>query len=801
MKKSLWKRTLFFVIIPFIVIYIALSAFILQQVYQTQITKTGQELHKLALYNSVNLKNCYEVLELSVQIAAAELEKIDPESSKAREMGESILTTRFRNSQVINSWLVFESNAFDGMDALHTEDYPGAPSGQYIRSFNRNGESWETAFDIDETELEDAYWYRIARDTGAFFTDLGGYRLLWDYGNEDGAVSSIGVTSPIFRDTKVIGCVGLDAALNEYTLGEQILPEAVSAILLSDGRLGYSIRTESVGKDIEALGFSGTRRIREALRREEPLYLYNEYSGISRVKSFSYFHPVRIGGKLLYIYTSLPQRYVWLNTVLDIRPIGVSLFVSLVVFTVLLFCLSRTISAPLQKLIAACEGLAQGNLDIRIDLSHSGDELGMITRSLSRMAEQFRTSKMLQRRYQERIDIIQKIHLALFSGGSLFEAFNDGLTAAAEYFGIFKAALIFNAGERSRIMAVYPSQKFDEENREFFSHNLVVNLLENKKHLTMNYGALNIMQLPFIDYKTRALCILSLRTKDTLRGYIIMEGKEPDAFIHDDTTLIFLGETLSNILSCRTAWEQEAALSIPEDVETGSAPAEQPDREPGIIPPENAASFLEKAKTVQYLNIDRGLLLIGGEKEKYTELLRVTIRVITEGILSMRNLYHQDLSGFAILVHGMKGALYSIGAEVLGDEARKLEFAAKSDDRTYCTEHYPLFEEKLRVLSRNLAALFPRQERCSRTGSIGELKELLKKAMDACSSFDAAAANEILIPLSELKWDDEKIAQTLKEIGNDLENIEYDGAADKISRLLETLEQSEQSEEPGNKDT
>jgi hypothetical protein len=50
MKKSRWKRILFFVIIPFVVIYTTLSAFIIHQVYQTQITKAGQELHKLALY-------------------------------------------------------------------------------------------------------------------------------------------------------------------------------------------------------------------------------------------------------------------------------------------------------------------------------------------------------------------------------------------------------------------------------------------------------------------------------------------------------------------------------------------------------------------------------------------------------------------------------------------------------------------------------------------------------------------------------------------------------------------------------
>ncbi|MDR2662484.1 MAG: HAMP domain-containing protein [Treponema sp.] len=780
MKKSLWKRILFFVIIPFIVIYIGLSAFIMHQVYQAQIIKAGQELHKLALYNSVNLKNFYEVIELSAQIAAAELEKIDPESPTARDMGAHILAARFHKPQVINAWLAFEPNVFDGRDTLHTADYPGVPSGRYIRSLTRKGSFWEESHAlIDERDLENADRYRIARDTGLVFTDLGGRQLLGNYGG--GVISRMGVVSPVFRNGRVIGCVGLDVELDEYTLGERIIPPAVSAIFLPDGRLGYSTRPENVGKGLETLGFSGGNRIRGAMDRKESVYLYNEYSGISGTRSFSYFYPVQINGRFLYICTSIPQQYVWLNTIQDIKPIGISLLASLVVFTVLLFFLSRTISTPLQKLITACEALASGNLDVRIDLSRSGDELGMITKSLSRMAEQFRTSKMLQRRYQTRIDIIMALHEALFRGSSLPEAFYGGLAVTAEYFGIYKAALIFIAGESPLIRAVYPSQKSGEEKGSFFSHNLVVNLLGNKKHLTMNYGALSAMQLPFVDFKTRALCILPLRTNNTLRGYIIMEGKEPEAFIHEDTTLIFLGQTISSILSCRTAWEQETAAEG-DKIDT---PPEKPD--PGILPPENAALFLEKAKAIQNLNIEQGLLLIGGEKEKYTELLRVTIKVITEGILTMRSLHRQNLPGFAIEVHGMKSALYSIGAEPLGDEARQLEFAAKSDDTAYCAENYPPFEEKLRALSRNLAALFPRQERSSRTGSGQELLELLEKALEACSNFDAAEADRILASLTELKWEDQNVADTLADIENDLENLEYDGAVNRISRLLETL--------------
>ncbi|GHV84484.1 hypothetical protein AGMMS50230_00920 [Spirochaetia bacterium] len=784
--KSIWKKILIFVVLPFLVIYAGLSVFIIQQVYRTQIRKAAQQLYHLALYNEVHLKNFYEILELSARISSAELEKINPDDPNARETGEHIITTQFHNSQVINAWFIFEPNAFDGRDLFHTNDYPGAPSGRYIRSFTRNGSwFWYIAGDINEAELNDrekSYWYLIPRDTGELFSDLGTNDRLWDYGK--GLVSAVGVVSPIFRNNKVIGCVGLDALMNEEILGEGIYPEAVSAIFLSDGRLGYSLNTENVDKTLEDLGFDEAIRVRDAMKEQRSLYLYNEYSGITNVKSYSYFHPVRIEDKVIYIYTSLPQRTVWLNTIPAIQPVVISLLLSLAIFSLLLLYLSFGIAAPLKKLTLASESLAAGNMDVQIGLTHSSDELGMITVSLGRMAEQFRISKIIQKRYQDRFDIVLAIHYALFRCKTLDEAFSAALTAVTEYFRLYKASLVFILNNSARIAAMYPAASHDEGDSEFFCHNRVKELLKGKKHLTMNYGTLSSMKLSFVDFNTKALCILPLRRDEVLRGYIIMEGKEPEAFIHDDTTLLFLADTLSYIISFRVDWEQNTITPDPAPIikAPGAVMIKQETSKP-----EDADTFLEKAKTIQGLDIDKGILLIGGEKEKYTELLRVTIRVITDGILKMRGLYIEDIPAFAIEIHGMKSALYSIGAETLGDEARQLEFAAKSDDAGYCRENYPVLEEKLRTLCRNLAALFPQQERSSRKGSASELSAALLKAQEASANFDASAANALLTPFSFVKWDDEEIVNLLEGIGKDLENIEYDAAGLKIGKLLGKL--------------
>ena len=807
---SIRKKILVFVVLPFLVIYAILSGTIINHLYRIQIGQVTRRLRNQAVYNEVNLKHFYNVLELSVQISTSELEKLDPAAVKVRDMGEHILTTRFRNPQVINAWLVFEPNAFDGLDASHTGDYPGAPSGRYIRSFTRAGTSWRASPDIDEAFVDDparAWWYTVPRSTGVIFSDAGGRDQGFprDYG--EGPVSVVRISAPVYRNGRVIGCMGLAAALNEKVLGDPIYPDTVSALFLSGGRVGYSLDVDRVGKSLEDLGFGGSAQIREAMGEYDPLYQNDEWSGITGEWSYSYFHPVRMGDQTLYLYTAFSRYSVWASMIPAIQPIGILLLISLVIFSFLVLYLTRNISKPLKELTQVSEELALGRLDVHFGAARSRDEMGMITRSLGRMAEQFRASKLLQERYQDRFDIILGIHYALFRGDTLDDAFHSLITTVVEYFSVYRASLVFVMDKRPRIAAVFPrDSRKEDKNSEFLHHDKMTELLAGKKHLVMNYGALQAMNLPFVDHRTRTLCILPLRTGEIVRGYLIMEGREPEAFVHDDTTVIFLGDTLAYVLAARVDWAARDLREAPQPppVETSAAP-EPAMPVPGIPVPVipgipggagyagdtaaegQAGTLLEKAKTIRGLDVDKGVMIIGGEKEKYAELLRVTARVIADGIQKMRGFYRENLSAFAIEVHGMKGALYSIGAETLGGEARQLEFAAKSDDVRYCQENYPLFEENLRILSRNLAGLFPRQERTQK-GDTGELLKVLPRIRNACTGFDADAASSLLAPVLALQWDDQDIGELLEAIGKDLENIEYEAAGEKIAALWAKLE-------------
>ena len=783
--KSIRSKILFYTILPFFAVYTVLSAFIVYQVYILQIREAERELHNQAIYSASNLLKSLELMELSVKISARELERINPNDPAARELGENILTSRFHNPVVLNAWLAFEPNDFDGRDSLHTEDYSGAPSGRYIRSFYRDGDSWFTLDDMDENELDDieeAFYYAIPMKTGAFYTNLGVSELLWDYGY--GPVYVFGVNEPVYRNGKPIGVIGLDAIINDETLGERDFANSVSAIFMQDGVLCYFHDTGVIGKTLEKMRFGSYTAVMDYFKnpQDKTGLSYEGYSGLSGVNSINHFYPVDIYGNTLYIYTSISQSVILLQMFPVLLPIGSSFIICLVVFSLLFIYLSKGIAAPLRKLTEASESIGSGDLEIKIDVINTHDEMEMISRSLVRMAEQFRTNKILLNRYDDRIDILLRIHYTMFRCSDLSEAFNELLSDISRYYYAYKASIIFLIKDEPRIVALHPLTERKEGDSEFFAHNQVVKLLEGKKHLTINGRTLESAQLPFIHSSTKSVCILPLKADDILRGYIIMEGNSQELIVNDDTILLLLGDVLSYLISRRADWEHEIAKAA--EI-SGKSTLVKQKIEPELFMTENDDTLFEKAKSIQNLDVDKGILLIGGEKEKYIELLQVTIRVISESMTKLRRFSTENITAFAIEIHGMKSALLCIGAETLGEEAQQLEFAAKSDDDAYCRNNYPLFEEKLRGFSRNLAALFPQQIRSVRKGEIGELKEVLLQAKEACDIFDVVAANSLLTPLASLDWDNETIQNYLHDILTDMENLEYDGMAGKIHELLE----------------
>jgi HAMP domain-containing protein/HPt (histidine-containing phosphotransfer) domain-containing protein len=803
-KNTIWVRVFFFAVVPIAIICSIVSVFVGRSVRQDKIRQADIDVITLARFNETSLQGCIENVRLTIKIAVVRLENLDPHIQDAREAAENVLLSCFENRRIYNAWFAFEPNAFGGRDAEHPDEYPGAPSGRFIRSFVRDeGGSILPVPNRDETIIDDpdeCYWYTILKQSGQPYIDInmpGDQCNDYSFGEKTIPIS---IVFPIFRDNVFIGCVGGDFPLHDVILGPELISGTMSALLTNSGVVYYDQNIDFIGKNIEELGFPHPDKIRKFFSAQTDFFLRNEYSGFLKEKAYSYFMPVRLTdfNETVYIHAAISTRMITEAMYSFFMPIGVVFVIALIFFTSLLFYLAKSISRPIRELTAASEAISQGDFNRKIAISYSRGEIGSMTRSLHRMVDQFQMYITLLERSKELLDIYTRLYEALYRQNSVEDVFESAIFIIADYFKITNASLIILKDDVARFMARYTAEKglwktiTENDAVAFEYHNQAAALLAGRKYLYLNAAAITEQQVLFTAEDTTSLCILPVRTGEILRGYFLLEGnKTTDPLVHYDDALIFISGTISYILT-----QKEGVSFMAEPAGIPARPELQEDYPPVPSEPEAAEPPVElpvvqAARSVEGLDVDRGLSLIGGMEDQYGELLRISVKVFTEGIRKMRSQYISDLPGFAIEVHGMKSALYNIGANELGDAAKKLEFAAKGGDAGFCREEYPAFEERLAALTGSLTAVTRSGIGEGGMGSIPELTAALEKVLEACRKYDAILAGRIVAPFTGFTWESEIICAEVKAVAEALENIDYDEAEVLINVLLEKIQKSE----------
>ncbi|MDR1933553.1 MAG: HAMP domain-containing protein [Spirochaetales bacterium] len=801
MKKTIWMKILLFAIIPFLAIYIVLAGMIINSVFQDKLEQVEMEVKSTALFTAENFQEFMRNMRLSVMFAAARLENINPQSPDARKQGEDVIFGCFANNSVFNAWLVFEPNAFDGRDAEHKNDYPGSPSGRYMRSYVRKeGGGYEMAPDMDETTLDDmdiAYWYLVPKLQERPYIDINlGDEIFYDYKTGEPPLNTITFAVPVFRDGTVIGCVGADILLSDSILGSNKLSEGSAALFLPSGILRHFADISLVGKHIEELGFKSASGILTAFKLLTPIFL-NEYSPLIKDRAYHYFTPVSLDifNETAYVYYAVSENFVMKARFSVLRPVAITLIIVLIMFGALLFYLVRTISKPVQELTSTCEAISRGNLDKEIPLSHAKDEIGVMARSLHRMVEQFRVYISLQERAKKLLDIYTRLHTAMYENDQLQDVFDATIAVICDHFKVYKASLVFITEGMARVLSRYKaglglSKGNPAEAADFLHHREVTAVLADRKYVYLNAFSIVEQKITFLENTSTCLCILPILSGETLRGYILMEGDETTGpIVNDDSALIFISDTISYILTKKETYVEKTYLT-----ETGASTQEEGDLS-GLVNEEPAPAnvspgnqVLQAAKGIEELNVDRGLFLIGGMEDQYVDLLRISAKVFDEGLRKMRALVSTDIPAFAIEVHGMKGALYNIGADGLGDGAKKLEFAAKGADAAYCEQAYPDFEAKLSAFARKLDSATAEDPVEKTGGDIRALSEALPDALEACKNFDSLLALKIIGSFTRFTYEGAQyIEESLQKITEALENIDYEEALTLITDLLSSL--------------
>jgi HAMP domain-containing protein len=573
----------------------------------------------------------------------------------------------------------------------------------------------------------------------------------------------------------------------------------VSALFTPDGILRYHKKDEKVGKSLEELGFAGPGRIRGAMERREPLALSREYSPLLGTAAFACFQPVRLAGfdELIYVYAAIPESKVRNAMSPILNSALYTLCFSLLIFFLFLAYFFRHVSRPVYNLSLACDAISRGNFETEIPAPHSRDEIGIMTQSLYRVREQLMMHITMRERSEKLLDIYTRLHRSLYRRGRVEDVFDEIMAVIGDFFAVRRASLVLAAGESARVLAVFEpgkgTQKLEGEGEKFLYHRQAAALISGKKYLSLNANALREQKVNFAGNQVLFLCVFPLLAANELRGYVIMEGDDKTGpVIHNDAALLFLAETISFMLTQR---EIIGLSTVPVPQDPLSGPQAEAVREPPVDTGpggEEELPVIKAARTIEGLDVDKGLFHSGGVEEQYGELLRISARSFTTKLETMRSLYLTDLPAFGIEIHGTKGALNSLGAGKLGEKARELEFAAKAGDGGYCTREYPVFEEKLALFAAQLGAIAQKKRIPSRgPGTVPLLIAGLERALEASRMFDSSGSGGEIDSLLAYSWEDcagaqgPPIGEALEKIADALEYMDYDGAEHDMGLLLE----------------
>jgi len=116
-------------------------------------------------------------------------------------------------------------------------------------------------------------------------------------------------------------------------------------------------------------------------------------------------------------------------------------------------------------------------------------------------------------------------------------------------------------------------------------------------------------------------------------------------------------------------------------------------------------------KKIAGLGLDKGLEHLGGNEGLYLKILR-SYAASTRSLLGLiENVSIEKLAGYAIAVHGIRGASLNIFADQVSSLAGELEKAAKSADFEYIRRHNGVFLETAWKLVRDIEEMLAGMEK------------------------------------------------------------------------------------------
>jgi len=209
-----------------------------------------------------------------------------------------------------------------------------------------------------------------------------------------------------------------------------------------------------------------------------------------------------------------------------------------------------------------------------------------------------------------------------------------------------------------------------------------------------------------------------------------------------------------------------------------------------------AGGLNEEKLTDMGINAANGLKYMGGSRSLYEKVLRDFRDILHEKEEQLKSmLSKEDVSGYAIIVHALKGNARNVGADELAEEAFELEKKSKAGKLEEVEVQSPILFSMMRTLGENLDRYMEtempeigaqKEEEPDRKQQISEEEwaEKLKLLYQQLDDFDGDGALESIQELKKFQLTEEerKLLRMCEKAVND---FAYDVAMEIVSSALQ----------------
>ena len=206
---------------------------------------------------------------------------------------------------------------------------------------------------------------------------------------------------------------------------------------------------------------------------------------------------------------------------------------------------------------------------------------------------------------------------------------------------------------------------------------------------------------------------------------------------------------------------------------------------------ENEENLLNMLRQIENVDYDKAMTLCGKSEDILLSVIEVYVKSysqIKEGIDS--TYANEDLKNYAIEVHGVKSSSRSIGNDVLGEMAYRLEIEAKDGNIAYVKENHSEFVMKYEQFVGKLKEIVDKLKTEEKIEKVKFSKEEMLSMINECISlydeFETTKAEEVLKKLQCAECD-ENIMNLINDAIDSAELFDFDEVTKILTNIKESL--------------